>query len=227
VKGWARTRYLIFARVIPAASIFVLLLWQMAVLVHMGSFVVHRPSAEAAIGFLRGGLYAVFLSIPVGAFLMQDPPVAYDDRILVRAAALVATFVLILLGIFAPSGPRLLSVSVAVETAALVATMLGVAFAVAAMSTLGMNFSFRPEARRLAMSGPYRLVRHPVYLAEIVMSSAVLIPSMGLTLVLGECLVIALQVARIRAEERLLAATLPGYREFETVTPYRLVPGLW
>ena len=112
-----------------SCSIFVLLLWQMAVLVHMGSSVVNHPRPAAVIGFLRGGLYAVFLSIPVAAFRLQDPPVAKDDRLLVRAAALVATFLLILLGILGPSGPRLLSVSVEVESAALVVMMLGAAFA--------------------------------------------------------------------------------------------------
>jgi protein-S-isoprenylcysteine O-methyltransferase Ste14 len=211
----------------PAASIFVLLLWQMAVLVHMGSLITHHPSPGPVIGLLRGGLYTVFLSIPVAAFLLQDPPVADDDRVLIRAAALVATFLLILLGILAPSGPRLSSVSVGVESAALVASMLGAAFAVAAMATLGMNFSFHPEARRLVVSGPYQLVRHPVYLAEIVMSSAVLISSLRLTLVLGECVVIALQVVRIRAEERLLRSNLPAFRDFKATTRYRLIPGLW
>jgi protein-S-isoprenylcysteine O-methyltransferase Ste14 len=216
-----------FARVMPAGSIFVLLLWQMTVLVHMGSLVINHPRPAAVIGVLRGGLYAVFLSIPVAAFLLQDPPVAHDDRVLVRAAALVATFLLILLGILAPSGPRLLSVSVGVESAALVVTMLGAAFAVAAVATLGMNFSFHPEARRLVVSGPYRLIRHPVYLAEIVMSSAVLISSLRLTLVFGECIVIVLQVVRIRAEERLLVGALPAYGDFEAATRYRLIPGVW
>jgi protein-S-isoprenylcysteine O-methyltransferase Ste14 len=225
--GLSRTRSIVLARVMPATSLFILLLWQMAVLVHMGSLVIHHPSSADVIGFLRGGLYAVFLSIPVAVFLLQDPPAAQDDRLLVRAAALIATFLLILLGILAPSGPRLISVSVRVEMAALVATVLGAAFAVAAMIKLGMSFSFRPEARKLVTNGPYRVIRHPVYLAEIVMSCGVLIASMRLTLVLGESIVIALQVVRIRAEERLLDRTLPAFKEFESATRYRLIPGLW
>jgi protein-S-isoprenylcysteine O-methyltransferase Ste14 len=220
-------RHRILTRVLPAASVFVLVLLQMAALGHDGLVLIHHPSGAVVIGCLRGSLYAVFLSIPVAAFLLHDPPVAYDGRLLVRAAALVATFLLIVLGILAPSGPLLLSVSARVETAALVMTLVGVAFAVSAMVSLGMNFSFRPEARRLVVSGPYRLVRHPVYLAEIVMSSAVLIPSMRLTLVLGECIVVVLQLVRIHAEERLLADIFPAFREFEAVTRHRLIPGLW
>ncbi len=90
-----------------------------------------------------------------------------------------------------------------------------------------MNFSYWPEARQLVVRGPYRVVRHPVYLAEIVMSSAVLISSMRLTLVVGEFVVVVLQLVRIRAEERLLAGTFPVFGEFKATTPYRLIPGLW
>jgi protein-S-isoprenylcysteine O-methyltransferase Ste14 len=90
-----------------------------------------------------------------------------------------------------------------------------------------MNFSYWPEARQLVVRGPYRFVRHPVYLAEIVMSSAVLLSSMRVTLVVGEFVVIILQLVRIRAEEGLLAGTFPIFRAFQTMTPYRLIPGLW
>ena len=90
-----------------------------------------------------------------------------------------------------------------------------------------MNFSYWPEARQLVARGPYRFVRHPVYLAEITMSSAVLISRMRLTLVAGEFVVIVLQLVRIRAEEQLLTDTFPNFEEFRVMTPYRLIPGLW
>ncbi len=75
--------------------------------------------------------------------------------------------------------------------------------------------------------GPYRLVRHPVYLAEIVMSSALILPGMRLTLVVGECIVIVLQFVRIQAEEKLLAGTFLTFGELQKRTPYRLIPGVW
>jgi len=34
-------------------------------------------------------------------------------------------------------------------------------------------------------------------------------------------------VARIRDEERLLARDLPGYREYQSTTNHRIVPGIW
>jgi protein-S-isoprenylcysteine O-methyltransferase Ste14 len=204
-----------------------LVIWQILALVHDAVGLIHHPNGIVILALIRGGLYAFFLSVPVAAFLVQDPPTAHDNRFPVRAAALIATFLLVVLGIFAPSGLSLLSVSAKVETAALVMTVVGVAFAAYAMVSLGMNFSFWPEARQLVVGGPYRFVRHPVYLAEIVMSCAVVILSMRLTLVIGECVVIVLQIVRIRAEERLLAGTFPTFKEIQRETPYRLIPGVW
>lgn len=199
----------------------------MIVLAHDGSMLIHHPSVTVIVACTRAVLYTIFLSISLAALLSQDPPLERDDRLLIRAVALLATFLLIALGLFAPSGPRLLSISALTETAALTMTVVGVAFAVAAMMSLGMNFSFWPEARLLVVRGPYRFVRHPIYLAEIVMSAAILVPSMRLTLVFGELLVIILQLLRIQAEEKLLARTFPAFGEFKEVTPYRLIPGLW
>jgi protein-S-isoprenylcysteine O-methyltransferase Ste14 len=34
-------------------------------------------------------------------------------------------------------------------------------------------------------------------------------------------------VMRIRDEERLLGRDLPGYRQYQSTTKYRLVPGIW
>ncbi len=106
-------------------------------------------------------------------------------------------------------------------------TLVGVALGVYAMVTLGMNFSFWPEARRLVVCGPYRLVRHPIYFAEITMSAGALILNLRLTMVVGEFIVVVLVIVRIHVEERLLGTTFPGFKEFETATHHRLIPGIW
>lgn len=222
-----RRRQWILVRGLPAASVFVLVVWQIAALADDGVIMVHHPTGAVILACIRGCLYACFLSIPVGAFLLHDPPLEQDRRTFVRAAGIVATFLFIALGLFAPSGPLLLSVSAKMEMAVLVITVAAVAFATFAMWSLGMNFSYWPEAGQLVVRGPYRFVRHPVYLAEIVMSSAVVVSSMRLTLVIGEFVVVILQLVRIRAEEQLLANTFPVFRAFKAMTPYRLIPGLW
>ena len=188
---------------------------------------VTHPTLAVAIGCLRSALYVVFLSIPAVVLLLHDPPAASDDRILVRALAIVTTFFLILLGLLAPSGPVLFRVPLTVEAAALAMTLVGVALGVYAMATLGMNFSFWPEARRLVVCGPYRLVRHPVYFAELIMSAGALMLNLRLTMVVGEFLAVVLVIVRINVEERLLGDTFPTFKEFETATRHRLLPGIW
>jgi protein-S-isoprenylcysteine O-methyltransferase Ste14 len=76
-------------------------------------------------------------------------------------------------------------------------------------------------------TGPYALVRHPMYLGVSLMY--VLSP-----LALGSywgmppaALLIVLLVARIRNEESVLLSDLKGYREYTEKTRYRLLPGVW
>jgi len=220
-------RVWIFNRALPSASLLILVIWQIWALAADSRVFIAHPTLAVAVGCLRSVLYVAFLSIPVAVLLLHDPPAASDNRILVRSLAVVTTFFLILLGLLAPSGPVLFRVPLTVDAAALAMTLVGVILGVYAMATLGMNFSFWPEARRLVVCGPYRLVRHPVYLAEIIMSAGALILNLRLTMVVGEIIVVVLVIVRIHVEERLLGSTFPAFREFETTTHHRLIPGIW
>lgn len=75
--------------------------------------------------------------------------------------------------------------------------------------------------------GPYRFVRHPMYAARTVLI-------LGVALMLGSwialvpaALIALLLVLRTSLEDRMLTTELPGYREYATHVPERLVPGLW
>ena len=45
--------------------------------------------------------------------------------------------------------------------------------------------------------------------------------------VVGALCVAGLQLVRIRAEERLLRATFPGFARYSAVTRHRLIPFVW
>ena len=103
---------------------------------------------------------------------------------------------------------------------------VGGAAALASLFTLGRCFAVLPGARGLVTRGPYRLVRHPAYAAELVMlggCALALGPLPGLGLLL---LAVPLVIARILAEERPLRL-LPGYRDYASRVPSRLVPFVW
>jgi protein-S-isoprenylcysteine O-methyltransferase Ste14 len=83
------------------------------------------------------------------------------------------------------------------------------------------------RGHRVVSSGPYRIVRHPGYLAAIV-------GSLAAPLILGSLWAFApvvagalLFTARTALEDRTLRQELAGYPEYASRTRYRLLPGIW
>jgi protein-S-isoprenylcysteine O-methyltransferase Ste14 len=104
--------------------------------------------------------------------------------------------------------------------------VLGACLSLASLLTLGRRFGVRPALRGLATTGPYRLVRHPMYLAYVLADVGCNLEEWNSGTVL---LVIAGWVSlvyRIHAEERILARDI-GWSTYLTVVRYRLLPGLW
>jgi protein-S-isoprenylcysteine O-methyltransferase Ste14 len=76
-------------------------------------------------------------------------------------------------------------------------------------------------------SGPYRFVRHPMYVGLMQLHTA-------MALILGSTwtwalasLISILFLWRTALEDQTLRQELPGYEEYTTVTRYRLMPGIW
>jgi len=83
------------------------------------------------------------------------------------------------------------------------------------------------KGQHVVMTGPYEVVRHPMYTAGVViflMTPLALGSYWGL---LAGALVPCVLVARILGEERILLAELDGYLAYTERTPYRLIPGIW
>lgn len=76
-------------------------------------------------------------------------------------------------------------------------------------------------------SGPYRRVRHPMYTGILLMMAATPITLGSYVAALFFLPLCGLMAMRIFAEERLLAAELPGYAAYMSETPSRLLPGVW
>jgi protein-S-isoprenylcysteine O-methyltransferase Ste14 len=83
------------------------------------------------------------------------------------------------------------------------------------------------RGHQVVTGGPYRYVRHPMYVGIIL-----LFPCM--TLFLGSwwalvpaSLIAMLMVVRTALEDRTLRAELPGYAEYAQRVRYRLLPGVW
>jgi len=76
-------------------------------------------------------------------------------------------------------------------------------------------------------NGPYRLVRHPMYLGAAVMVFCFALALGSLVALPASVLLVPLWVLRLLDEEELLRQELPGYTEYCQRTPFRLIPLIW
>ena len=103
--------------------------------------------------------------------------------------------------------------------------VIGMAMVTAGLLSLRRSFAVVPGNRGVRVGGLYRVVRHPIYISELVaVLGAVLVsPTIwNWSLWLCEC---GLQFARARAEEDLLSSD-PVYRAYRARVRYRLIPGV-
>lgn len=104
----------------------------------------------------------------------------------------------------------------------------GLAFSIYAAAYLGRCFGVMADARGLVTSGPYQLVRHPLYLGEIVTMGGMVVGSQKVALAgIALVLIVALQVTRARFEEQTIAAAFPEYLSYAHRVRYRIVPKVY
>ena len=80
---------------------------------------------------------------------------------------------------------------------------------------------------RVISSGPYAIVRHPMYAAALLLLA-------GIPLALGSwhgllvlIAIVPVLIWRLLDEERFLATNLPGYRDYQDRIRHRLLPLIW
>lgn len=83
------------------------------------------------------------------------------------------------------------------------------------------------EGQRVISTGPYGIVRHPLYSSVLLMLLATPAALASLWAVPFAALLVAAIVARLLAEERFLVENLPGYADYRREVRYRLVPRVW
>jgi protein-S-isoprenylcysteine O-methyltransferase Ste14 len=107
-----------------------------------------------------------------------------------------------------------------------VCVIAGMALAIFTVLHLGKAFSLVPQARMLVRSGPYRWLRHPLYVCEEIAVFGTLLQCPSPITALIFAAHIGIQVCRIIYEEKLLRESFPEYREYAAST-WRLIPFVW
>ena len=110
--------------------------------------------------------------------------------------------------------------------AGLVLVTLAAALSLVSLLTMGRRFGVRPALRGLVTSGPYRFVRHPMYLSYILADIGYNLQEWNFVTLLLVLVGWMSLLYRIHAEERVLSqhAEWPAY---VVLVRYRLFPGIW
>jgi protein-S-isoprenylcysteine O-methyltransferase Ste14 len=160
--------------------------------------------------------------ITLGWLMMARPsPTARREGLVPTLIAFFGTYSVWLIP-FLPSA----QISPTMQMASAVISLIGCAAIVYAVLHLGKSFSIAPQARKLVIGGPYRFVRHPLYLAEELAVIGVLIQCERPVSFLFLAMHLGLQIQRMDYEESLLRAVFPDYEAYARQTP-RLIPGGW
>ena len=99
----------------------------------------------------------------------------------------------------------------------------GMIIALTAILFIRRSFAVLPAVRTLVDNGPYRYIRHPVYLGETIYVFGSMLLYFNILSIFFLIAALAFMIGRIELEERKLGK-LPEYREYMKRVKYRLVP---
>ncbi|HJW40264.1 MAG TPA: isoprenylcysteine carboxylmethyltransferase family protein [Rhizomicrobium sp.] len=162
-----------------------------------------------------------FFGLQTVLLLTRRLPVAKSDGIWPRAAALLGAnfnFALLLLPRVVLSGPWLMASSVL--------SIVGTCASALVLVWLGRAFSIFPEARAFVTKGPYRFVRHPLYLTEFVATLGIMLGYRQPWGALVTAVTFYFQLQRMTREEAVLRQAYPPHAEYSQRTA-RLIPGIY
>ena len=179
---------------------------------------------EMAQGWLRVMAHVatmLFLALIAAMTLARRRPLRKSDGWLPRLAALAGLLMLYCLLLF----PRA-AADAPWDAASLALLLGGHVLCAVTLLQLGRSFSVMPEARKLVTAGLYSRVRHPLYMAEAVATLGVFLQYRTLGAALLVAAQFAVQLWRMREEEKVLDAQFPEYAAYRARTA-RLIPGVY
>lgn len=102
----------------------------------------------------------------------------------------------------------------------------GLALSMASLLVLRRSFAVLPSVRDIVTRGPYRYIRHPLYLGEAIYVLGMMLLAYNLASWLLFIFFLVLMAMRVRVEERKLM-TQEEYRAYSRSVRYRMVPLLY
>jgi protein-S-isoprenylcysteine O-methyltransferase Ste14 len=182
----------------------------------------HGAHTGAAGGLRSAGIVLViaFYALAIWCYLRRGPAAATSSSLTAHGAAIAGTWLAFVLPLLhgAPSAPGR-------QALADVLLTCGMGWALWSLRYLDRNVSVLAQARDVVVRGPYRWMRHPLYVGELVSGLGIAIAAnsyLALGLWVALC---GLQAYRARREEQVLLQACPAYRSYQSRTA-ALLPGV-
>jgi protein-S-isoprenylcysteine O-methyltransferase Ste14 len=161
---------------------------------------------------------ALFVALAAATTLTRLPPVRKAAGLEPRIAAVLGTFLLTALALL----PKQELPPIALGISSLL-IIIGMLTSFVVLRWLGRAFSIMAEARRLVTHGPYRFVRHPLYVCEELAVIGTFIQVISPLAIVVFIMHGVFQIRRMLNEETVLQETFPEYADYARRTP-RLIP---
>ncbi len=212
---------LILSRAVPSAFFLAFLAAQIAAAEHRLAETTGNLSPVDFAFALQRGLSTLFYALVVALFIIRRPVTGKHSSPLGAAVGLAGTFLIVVVPLIVGMPEARGDLDILVVSCAII--FVGMAFAVFSLAALGRCFGIFPEARGLVTRGPYRLVRHPVYLGELISILGMVVATLSPVMLAVFLATVGLQYWRTINEEQVLASVFPEYERYRRQTP-RLLP---
>jgi len=181
----------------------------------------HGSRTGGAVRWADAVLVCAFYALIIWCYLRRGRAVATSGSVTGYAAAVAGTLLPFTLPLLHGAPP-----GVGQHYAGYLLVVVGTGWAVWSVRYLGRSFAVIAQAREVVDTGPYRLVRHPLYLGEIVAALGVAIVAGSVWALCAWVALCVLQAYRALREEQVLLRALPGYRGYRARTA-ALLPGIF
>ena len=159
-----------------------------------------------------------FTAVVVGLTIIRSEPVRRAIGLEPRLSALVGAFLAVGLVALAPA-----DLGTGLQVTSLILIIAGSVMSTCALLWLGRAFSVTAQARRLVVTGPYAIVRHPLYLCEEISVLGIALAHLSIAAALIVLVQWMFQLRRMTNEENVIDASFPEYAAYAAKTP-KIVP---
>jgi len=205
-----------------AVSIFAFFMTLNILVVHRDIAILSPISMTKALGLIYHLLVVCFYALIIFFYFLRSSASSTSRSFVTNTIAVLTTF--------SPSALSLLSrPELSRPEVVLLADLMIVSamiLSIYSLASLGRSFSIIPQTRKLVKGGPYRWVRHPLYVAELIGLLGFILVGVSILKMAAFFLIVGCQIYRAIQEERLLSNVFLEYREYCSRTA-RFIPGIF